>query len=1117
MTTRSSVLRSPAACTIVSRNYLSHARVLAASYAQHEPGGRFYLLVVDRLPEGVDAGEGMRVVDPDELAIPHLAEWLFQYDVTELCTAVKPGLLSLLLEKYGEQQVIYFDPDIVVARPLVELKQALASAGIVLTPHILEPTPLDGCIPSDQHILIAGAYNLGFIAIRRTPETLRFLRWWDERLRKGCLASIPDGLMTDQKWIDLVPSLFPSYAILRDETYNVAYWNIHSRKISRAGDQFLVNGRPLAFFHFSGFNPAKPEVFSHNQNRTEIRKGTAFADLLDLYRDLQMQKGFATCIKWPYDYGCFSNGEPVNLALRRVYHRLRDDERHRFGDPFKVGGPDSFLAWATMPRPELANLSAFIESLHHVRYDAAKLFPDLFGKDREGFLTWARIHGVQDIGFDPEFVRVCEEATRSDQASPAPIAAATAEEEAIGPTCSIIIPVFNKVSFTRQCLDILFSEPSEQVDFEVIVVDDASTDQTPELLAEFSDRVRCLRHEVNTGFAVTCNDGAAAAAGKYVVFLNNDTLPQPGWLDALVDYAEGHPKVAAVGSKLLFADGTIQHAGMVFDQLHMPRHIYVGLPADHPAVNKSRRYQAVTGACMLVRRNLLMKAGGFDASFHNSYEDVDLCLRLSEMGHEIHYSHRSVLYHYESVSRDPMSVEARNAQLFLERWAHRIQPDDAKYFIEDGLLTIEHRSLCPIAFKIAPELAFVSGDGRDDRCDRLLEARSEQLFTMLKENIRLTWQLQEAEFNTKEPSRNGLFRVGKRLPRKPIEEPRVVHRGDVHWLTRDVTDRIISIIIPVKNGASKLKDLLPCLMNQKCRDQIEIVAVDSGSMDGSVNVLREFGATLVSIDPQSFNHGLTRSLATRYAQGSVFVFINQTTLPADEHWLTNLVTPLETDAEIAGVCSRVLPRADADYLTYLDIFGNINGRLERIVQQLTDPVAYRKLTPHQLRLFVNFHTLSAAISADVFKRYPFPETMFGEDIMWAKAVLEVGYKLQYEPSSVAYHSHNYSFLEIFRRNFDDGLACRKILGREINEDMLLPMVNHHVQEDWQFLEKECRLEGQELEEWRLLSVLRRTAQVLGQWMGVNTADAKGKLTSLLSITEQIKAGAKTEAVNGWRM
>src|SRR5258707_4636655 len=130
---------------------------------------------------------------------------------------------------------------------------------------------------------------------------------------------------------------------------------------------------------------------------------------------------------------------------------------------------------------------------------------------------------------------------------------------------------------------------------------------------------------------------------------------------------------------------------------------------------------------------------------------------------------------------------------------------------------------------------------------------------------------------------------------------------------------LISIIVTVKNGAAKLRELLPRFFEQRSRDRIEIVAVDSASTDDSVDTLRQAAATVVAIDPRSFNHGLTRTLATKYARGSLFVFLNQSTLPADDRWLANLVAPFDQEPNLAGVCGRVLPRHDADLLTHKDI------------------------------------------------------------------------------------------------------------------------------------------------------------------------------------------------------
>jgi GT2 family glycosyltransferase len=321
--------------------------------------------------------------------------------------------------------------------------------------------------------------------------------------------------------------------------------------------------------------------------------------------------------------------------------------------------------------------------------------------------------------------------------------------------CSVIIPVYNKAPLTRQCLDALLSRPPQGADAEILVVDDRSTDATRQLLDGYGARVRVLTHLTNTGFAAACNDGAAAAAGEYLVFLNNDTVPQPGWLDALVRYADGHPRAAAVGAKLLFPNDTVQHAGVVICPDLMPRHVYAGFPADHPAVNVSRRFQVVTAACLLVRRALFEQSGGFDTAFVNGFEDVDLCLRLGERGHEVHYCHESVLYHLESVTRPSRSAaEKANVRLYRSRWADRVRPDELQYYLADGLLRVEHRSFYPISFVISPLLGAVSGSEGGSEAGRLLNARSKQVLELLKENIRLNVRVQEAEFRAP-PGGNG--------------------------------------------------------------------------------------------------------------------------------------------------------------------------------------------------------------------------------------------------------------------------------------------------------------------------------------------------------------------------
>jgi GT2 family glycosyltransferase/glycosyltransferase involved in cell wall biosynthesis len=279
-----------------------------------------------------------------------------------------------------------------------------------------------------------------------------------------------------------------------------------------------------------------------------------------------------------------------------------------------------------------------------------------------------------------------------------------------GARCSIVIPVYGQASMTRNCLNSLLSGRRDPRIAEIIVVDDASPDETPSMLREFGDSIRIVTHPQNMGFGRSCNDGAAAARSDMLVLLNNDTVPHRGWLEALMTYALAHPEAGIIGSKLLYPSGRLQHAGVVICEDRRPRHLYRGFPGTHPAVSVSRRLQVVTGACMLVHRPLFAKLGGFDIAFRNGFEDVDLCLRAGEIGSQVHYCADSVLEHYESATRHGRpEEELRNFQLYWDRWAHRVIPDEFAFYSADGLLRIKQIDRYPLEFDISPELGVVPG------------------------------------------------------------------------------------------------------------------------------------------------------------------------------------------------------------------------------------------------------------------------------------------------------------------------------------------------------------------------------------------------------------------------
>ena len=678
------------------------------------------------------------------------------------------------------------------------------------------------------------------------------------------------------------------------------------------------------------------------------------------------------------------------------------------------------------------------------------------------------------------------------------------------PRCAVVIPTFNGAHLLSTCLAALFAHPPERCEWEVIVVDDASDDGTAERFRGYDERVSVVARQRNGGFAVACNEGAqAAGAVDHLVFLNNDTVPIAGWLDALVEAAGEHPDAAAFGSRLLYSDGTIQHAGVAIGHDRWPHHLYTGFPGEHPAVVRAKPVVAVTAASLLVRRTAFDQLGGFDTAFLNGYEDVDFCLRLGDLGQGVRYCPASVLYHLESVTRwadESMRLTAHNDRLFDERWRHRIVPDDLEHYVADGLVSIEYGANFPVRMSVSPQLAIVGREtGPDDRVEQLLSIRAKQVD-----------ELREAQ--TRAAVGQPREQPAPPKPRPPHRasagSPEVLHRGEFSPLGSQAPRHRVSVLMPVLNAGSALRETLPLLLEQRAAAEIEIVATDSASTDDTVEVLSEFGATVLAIDPADFDHGLTRNLLAEYAGGEVLVFLNQRSRPCDRDWLAPLLDALKEGADVAGACSRVVPHPSADPLTKRDVALDPSGSDKRSVKRIGDWGAYAGMPVERRRLLLNFHTVSAAIRASALRQIPFRSVRaIGEDLLWSREALEAGMTLVHEPASCVHHSHDYSLREWLMRNVDDGVANREINHRTLSEQEADDLVRGMIESDWAYLRDELGLRGRELGHWQVQAALRRAAQVAGQWLGVNYETMPPEAVETFSRVADARQGATTRTAS----
>lgn len=344
--------------TSAAPNYLGKVRTLVSSLKKHHPELALHIVLADLLPVPTDAAtEGVHSI----LSLSDLSDgdpgWLFSHSLVELCTAVKARALELLLAQDDTEAVLYLDPDIVLFSRLDDLVASLRESSIVLTPHLLQPeTEIEAILDNEICALRHGVFNLGFAGVRNTPEGWRFVSWWRDRLDKFCRAEPESGLFTDQKWMDFAPCYFHELTVLRDSRFNVAPWNLSQRQVSGNFDQgFRVDGKPLGFYHFTGFDSGAHDAMVHKY----APENRSLRMLTEWYRCRSRAVAPQASVDWRLGY--FSDGARIE-AIHRLIYRRRPDLVRAFPDPFLADGCGSYRFWfehqAPHEYPELRDLLA---------------------------------------------------------------------------------------------------------------------------------------------------------------------------------------------------------------------------------------------------------------------------------------------------------------------------------------------------------------------------------------------------------------------------------------------------------------------------------------------------------------------------------------------------------------------------------------------------------------------------------------------------------------------------------------------------------------------------------------------------------------------------------------
>lgn len=244
-----------------------------------------------------------------------------------------------------------------------------------------------------------------------------------------------------------------------------------------------------------------------------------------------------------------------------------------------------------------------------------------------------------------------------------------------------------------------------------------------------------------------------------------------------------------------------------------------------------------------------------------------------------------------------------------------------------------------------------------------------------------------------------------------------------------------TVVTLVKDGAAYMRDLMESLNGQELEGGLEVLAVDSGSTDGSPAILEAHGARILRVPPESFDHGATRNLAASEARGAIVVFLSQDAVPAGSRFVLTLVEALEADPRLAGAFARQVPRTGADPLTRRDLAAWVAGAPAPRMVFLPDTKALEALSPLERHRLLAFDDVASAVRRDVLLAHPFARTRFGEDVEWAQRVLREGFGIGYVPSAVVVHSHARTARGLFRRNYLGHRLLQRLFGLRTIPDL----------------------------------------------------------------------------------
>jgi hypothetical protein len=334
-----------AVCTIITKSYLPYARTLASSLAKYNPNVNLYVLLADRVDDYFDPSlEPFKFIYLEDLSDPNTIEQMcFYYTPFELCCGLRGLLHEYMFEKTDAQKWLFLDSDIMVCNPLTVVFNQLEKSSILLTPHISIATADNNYADPNCEItyLKSGLYNAGFLGLRRTDISRKFVSWFKDRLKSfsfhdyASKNNISRGLFVDQLWLNLVPLYFKEVEFCLEPGANLGHWNIFDRLFDKDNlGNITVDGKPLLFIHFSGWDIQNiDKVSKYTSVSYKEKTPSSWSEISRLYKDCLIGHGYEDFASHPYAFNFFQNREFITPEMRHKYYDLIKSEQIDFS-PF---------------------------------------------------------------------------------------------------------------------------------------------------------------------------------------------------------------------------------------------------------------------------------------------------------------------------------------------------------------------------------------------------------------------------------------------------------------------------------------------------------------------------------------------------------------------------------------------------------------------------------------------------------------------------------------------------------------------------------------------------------------------------------------------------------------